>query len=238
MKAEVPQLNIDFERVVVVNTEELPWLPMTGEGVTQRLLEKIGTDICRTTTIIRCLAGSPIPAHALDQGEEIIVLEGEYTDELGVYPAGSYIKNPTGTQHTSTTGSGCVLFVKQGHLQQEDTERVVVDVANSDWRQGLVLCPYLSSRVNIMRSFVGNPAQCSLLTGIGVVKKFMCSRVYLKMNLGVIQKEPGFATLILASMRPSAGKGAQYLSKWVICRRKKNSVLPASMIEVASSKDE
>lgn len=138
MKAEVPQLNIDFERVVVVNTEELPWLPMTGEGVTQRLLEKIGTDICRTTTIIRCLAGSPIPAHALDQGEEIIVLEGEYTDELGDYPAGAYIKNPTGTQHTSTTGSGCVLFVKQGHLQQEDTERVVVDVANSDWRQGMV----------------------------------------------------------------------------------------------------
>lgn len=138
MKAEVPQLNIDFERVVVVNTEELPWLPMTGEGVTQRLLEKIGTDICRTTTIIRCLAGSPIPAHALDQGEEIIVLEGEYTDELGVYPAGSYIKNSKGAQRTSITKIGCVLFVKQGHLQQDDTERVVVDVANSDWRQGLV----------------------------------------------------------------------------------------------------
>jgi anti-sigma factor ChrR (cupin superfamily) len=132
------QLNIDFERVVVTNTVELPWQLLYEEGVAQRLLEKVGTKLPRTTSIIRYLAGASIPSHAYGQGEEMIVLEGEYSDEFGVYPAGTYIKNPTGTQRTSITKIGCVLFVKQGHLQQDDTERVVIDVQNSPWRQGMV----------------------------------------------------------------------------------------------------
>lgn len=132
------QLNIDFERVVVTNTLELPWQPCTEEGVTQQFLEIVGTDLTRTTSIIRYMAGSSIPSHAYGLGLEMIVLEGEYSDELGVYTTGTYIKNPTGTQHTSISKCGCVLFVKQGHLQQDDTERVVVDVKNSPWRQGMV----------------------------------------------------------------------------------------------------
>lgn len=132
------QLNIDFELVVVSSPDELPWQPLSEGGVSQRLLEKSGMDINRTTSVIRCLTGSTLPSDVIDHGVEIIVLEGEYSDEFGIYSTGAYIKNPAGIPHTPVTGNGCVLFVKQGHLQQDDTERVVIDVQNSSWHQGMV----------------------------------------------------------------------------------------------------
>ncbi len=132
------QLNTDFERVVVLNTLELPWQPLAAEGVVQRMLESAGKDTLRSTAIVRFAANSPMPTLACETGVEIIVLEGEYSDEGGVYPAGTYIKNPPLAKHLAFTQRGCVLFVKQGHLQADDVEHVVVDVPHRPWRQGLV----------------------------------------------------------------------------------------------------
>jgi anti-sigma factor ChrR (cupin superfamily) len=103
-----------------------------------RLLELNGAESSRTTSVVRYKPGTHFPSQVHALGEEIIVLEGSFSDESGVYPAGTYIKNPSGSSHAPCSETGCLLFIKRGHLQQDDPERVVVDMQDSEWRQGMV----------------------------------------------------------------------------------------------------
>lgn len=66
----------------------------------------------RVTSIVRYDANSHFAAHDHPAGEEILVLEGTFSDEHGDYPAGSYILNPEGFRHTPSSEQGCLLFVK------------------------------------------------------------------------------------------------------------------------------
>lgn len=91
------QLNNDFARAVVLNTADIPWQPAPFSGVLYRMLEQDGAQGTRATSVVRYQAGTHLPAHSHDLGEEIIVLHGEFADESGVYAAGSYIKNPPGS---------------------------------------------------------------------------------------------------------------------------------------------
>ena len=50
-------------------------------------------------------------------GEEILVLEGVFYDEFGIYPKGSWLRTPHLSQHTPfTKEEGALIFVKTGHL--------------------------------------------------------------------------------------------------------------------------
>ena len=44
------------------------------------------------------------------------VLSGEFGDNLGTYPAGTWIRNPVGSEHAPFSREGAVLYVKSGHL--------------------------------------------------------------------------------------------------------------------------
>ena len=52
-------------------------------------------------------------------GEEILVLEGVFSDETGHYPAGSWIRSPHMSLHKPFSQEGCIIFVKTGHLLDE-----------------------------------------------------------------------------------------------------------------------
>ncbi len=132
------QFNNDFVRVEVLNTADMPWQSTANDGVLLRLLEKDGSDVKRSSMIVRYEPGTKLPAHIYELGEEIIVLQGEFADEHGVYPAGCYIKNPPAFSHAPYSKTGCMLFIKQNHMQPEDVERIVVDVQNSSWHPGMV----------------------------------------------------------------------------------------------------
>ena len=54
--------------------------------------------------------------HSHPGGEEVLVLEGELRDEFGIYPAGTWLRQPDGSRHAPYSETGCVLFVKRGHL--------------------------------------------------------------------------------------------------------------------------
>lgn len=130
------QLNNDYSRVVVIGTRDLPWQDSDLHGAALRMLEQDGVEGNRTTKIVRYEAGAQLLAHKT--GNEIIVLEGSFSNSSRDYPVGSYIKNLPTTNYNAQIDTGCILFVKQGHLQQDDIEQVVVDVNNSKWRQGMV----------------------------------------------------------------------------------------------------
>ena len=89
-----------------------------------------------TTSVVRYEAGAAFPEHIHPGGEEIFVLEGEFADEFGLYPAGTYIRNPPGSRHCPYSTIGCKLFVKLNQFKQGDSKTVVVSTTDKEWLPG------------------------------------------------------------------------------------------------------
>ena len=132
------QINADETERCVVNSDQLAWIASPQSQVQRRLLARDGGEVARATSIVRYAPGARFTAHLHALGEEILVLEGTLSDELGDYGPGSYLKNPPGSSHAPFSVDGCTLFVKLRHLQPQDSERVVVDTRRARWRQGMV----------------------------------------------------------------------------------------------------
>ena len=134
----LPTLNADLSQRCVVDANTLDWVASPAAGVSRRMLERDGGEVARATSIVRYAPGSAFAPHTHDGGEEILVLEGKLHDEHGVYGPGTYIKSPIGSSHAPSSPEGCTLFVKLRHLDERDSERVVIDTRSSDWHQGMV----------------------------------------------------------------------------------------------------
>jgi anti-sigma factor ChrR (cupin superfamily) len=131
-------LNTDISQRVVLNADALPLIPSPSPQVHRCLLARSGAEDAVATSVVRYEPQAVFQKHAHPQGEEILVLEGEFSDEHGVYPAGTYIKNPHGSSHAPHSASGCTLFVKLRHLAEQDQRRVVVKPSDRCWQPGLV----------------------------------------------------------------------------------------------------
>lgn len=106
------EINADFTKPVVIDTDQLEWRPSPMKGVERRMLDRIGGEVARATSIVRYAPGSRFSAHTHDGGEEFIVLDGVFQDEHGDYPAGTYVRNPPTTSHVPGSAEGCTIFVK------------------------------------------------------------------------------------------------------------------------------
>lgn len=132
------QIHADYAQRVVLHQDDLSWVPSPVPGIARRMLDRIGGEVARATSIVRYLPGSKFTSHTHELGEEILVLEGQFSDEHGDYPAGTYIKNPPGTSHAPFTVSGCMLLVKLRHLHPEDRQACVINTRTAEWYPGLV----------------------------------------------------------------------------------------------------
>jgi len=133
------QVNADFEqRVVLPPPGPEAWVPSPMAGVHRRLLDRVGGEVARATSIVRYAAGSRFEHHEHGGGEEFLVLEGVFSDEQGDYPAGTYVRNPPGTGHAPFSREGCTLFVKLWQFARGDTRPVRIDTRSAAWHPGLV----------------------------------------------------------------------------------------------------
>lgn len=65
----------------------------------------------------RLAPGVRIPHHDHGAGgEELFVIEGEIADENGHYRAGTWLRLAPGSTHAPYSDSGCLLYVKTGHM--------------------------------------------------------------------------------------------------------------------------
>jgi anti-sigma factor ChrR (cupin superfamily) len=131
-------VNADFSQRVIIATDTLPWTASPQPGVERRLLDRIGGEVARATSLVRYAPASAFPAHDHALGEEFLVLDGVFSDEHGDYPAGTYVRNPPHSRHTPRTGPGCTILVKLRQMRGGETHRVVVDTAQAAWQQGAV----------------------------------------------------------------------------------------------------
>ena len=122
-------INADFKKRVPVHAGSLPWRASPVPGVERRMLDRIGDEAARATTIVRFAPGSAFSAHTHGGGEEFLVLEGVFQDEEGDHPAGFYIRNPPGSAHRPCSEPGCVIFVKLWQFDAADRQHVRVDTS-------------------------------------------------------------------------------------------------------------
>ena len=130
------RVNADFSQRVVIVADELPWIASPQAGVERRLLDRIGGEVARATSLVRYAPASIFPAHDHARGEEIFVLEGVFSDEHGDYPTGTYVRNPPGSRHSPRTGPGCLLLVKLRQMPTTEHKRLVIDTTKSEWKRG------------------------------------------------------------------------------------------------------
>jgi anti-sigma factor ChrR (cupin superfamily) len=122
-------VNADFSERVLVHSAQAPWITSPMAGVDRRMLDRIGDEVARATSIVRYAPGSHFSEHTHTGGEEFIVLEGVFQDEHGDYPAGTYVRNPPTTSHTPRSDDGCTIFVKLWQFDLDDRTQFRKDMA-------------------------------------------------------------------------------------------------------------
>ncbi|MDX1723200.1 MAG: cupin domain-containing protein [Pseudomonas sp.] len=127
------QLNADFNRRAAVHAASLAWVPSPMPGVERRLLDRVGAEVARATTIVRYAPDSYFSPHTHDGGEEFLVIDGVFQDERGDYPAGSYVRNPPTSRHTPRSTKGCSIFVKLWQFAPDDRTQVRVDTSRQSF---------------------------------------------------------------------------------------------------------
>lgn len=133
------RLNADFSERVVVRPKDYAWVNSPASGVDRMMLDRIGDEVARATTIVRFAPNSSFDAHTHGGGEEFLVLEGVFSDEHADYRAGTYVRNPIGTSHTPHIGpEGATILVKLHQFDQDDTAPVVIDSTAEEFRPGMV----------------------------------------------------------------------------------------------------
>jgi len=129
-------LNMDLDLRVAINTNQKDWDPSPMPGVWRKPLAREEVERGHTTSIVRFDPGLYFSRHEHPLGEEILMLEGTFSDEHGDYGSGTYFRNPPGTGHTPFSKHGCVLLVKLDQFAPEDTTPVRIDTQNTPWLPG------------------------------------------------------------------------------------------------------
>lgn len=159
------RINADFSERVVIRPEDYLWVESPMPGVERMMLDRIGEEIARATSLVRYAPNSTFSPHVHSGGEEFLVLEGEFGDEHHNYPAGTYVRNPIGTSHSPRVGSeGCIILVKLHQFDEEDSKSVNINTHaaawSSDYAPGLdllLLHEFQGERVAIVRWAPNSP---------------------------------------------------------------------------------
>ena len=157
------RLNADFSKRAMVIPREEAWVRSPETGVDRLMLDRIGDEVARATSIVRYAAGSSFSRHTHAMGEEFLVLDGVFSDESGNYSRGCYVRNPPGTGHAPFSEHGCRILVKLRQFEPDDQTPVVIDTLSSenwdqtgeDGVQRLHLYEFENERVSMMRLAAG-----------------------------------------------------------------------------------
>src|SRR6266853_6723812 len=124
----------DFSVRVVVDTKTLPWTASPSGTVWRKRLHLVGpSESGQVTSVVRFQENSHFASHDHPEGEEILVLEGVFSDEHGDWPAGTFLLNPEGFRHAPFSEPGCVLLVKLRQFPGRERRHVVVVTHKLAW---------------------------------------------------------------------------------------------------------
>ena len=102
----------DDHQHLAINTHEASFVRGHG-GLRVLPLHAHGTI---STALVFWPKGEQFVPHTHVGGEEIFVLRGEFIDEHGRYPAGSWMRSPHLSVHNPWVEEDTLIYVKTGHL--------------------------------------------------------------------------------------------------------------------------
>lgn len=127
-------INGDLSSRAVADTGSMEWTPSPSGSVWRKRVHLVGPpESGQVTSVVRYEPKSTFPEHDHPEGEEILVLEGTFSDEHGDWPAGTYLLNPEGFRHAPFSEEGCLLFVKLRQFPGRDRRHVVIDTKAAAW---------------------------------------------------------------------------------------------------------
>ena len=129
-------INMDFSKMVAIDTNQQPWEPSPKPGVWRKPLAREEAEQGHATSLVKFEPGASFHSHDHPGGEEILVLDGLFSDETGDYPAGTYCRNPKGFQHAPFSREGCLLLVKLHQFQADDKQQFSIDTHKAAWTAG------------------------------------------------------------------------------------------------------
>ena len=155
-------LNMDFSQKVQVHTAAEPWVPSPRAGVWRKPLAREEQEHGHATSIVRYDPGASFHSHNHPGGEEILVLEGTFSDETGDFGRGSYFRNPAGFVHAPFSKEGCVILVKLHQFAEDDEARLCIPTETQEYQalsEGIEILPlhqHKSERASLLRMASGS----------------------------------------------------------------------------------
>jgi len=140
----------DLTKAAELAPERWQWVDSPQAGVRRVMLDRVGDEVAVATSFVRYAENSTFPTHQHALGEEFLVLEGEFGDEHGRYPAGTYVRNPAGTSHAPFSEPGCLIWVKlrQFDLDDQDQFSLLMDTpVPTSGHEEVVLHSYRAEQV-------------------------------------------------------------------------------------------
>lgn len=142
-------INADFSRRAIVTADEHQWIASPQKGVERVMLDRVGEEKARATSLVRYAPNSHFPRHQHPGGEEILVLSGTFSDEGGNYPSGWYLRNPPGSDHQPYSDEGATIFVKLRQMLPDENKTVRVNTNDPSCWQHLAdreACPLFAGK--------------------------------------------------------------------------------------------
>ena len=133
----MPNLDLDFSKRVVINTNKIRWINSPMQGVRRKPLARSTNKVSHITSVVQYLPNAYFSGHFHPLGEEIFVLEGVFSDEQGNYEKGTYLRNPPGSFHQPFSQQGCIILVKLNQFDPNDTALVSINSNTTSWQQGI-----------------------------------------------------------------------------------------------------
>ena len=156
------RLNADFNARASAHAGPSDWVASPMPGVERRMLDRIGEEVARATSIVRYAPGSAFSPHTHGGGEEFFVLDGTFQDGEGDYPAGFYVRNPPTSRHQPGAPGGCTILVKLHQFDPADRRSVRVDTRDlapkpAEGRAGVFVVPLFADAREKVRLEVWEP---------------------------------------------------------------------------------
>ena len=133
------KVHSNFKLFAATNFDANKYIPSPAYGVNRFMLDRVGEEKARATTIVEYQPNSKFPMHTHIGGEEFIVLKGTFKDQFGEYPAGTYVRNPIGSEHAPwVDDDGCTIMVKLLQMAEtgEGTTPLHINLAKAEKELG------------------------------------------------------------------------------------------------------
>ena len=164
-------INAEFSCRAALAPEHYQWVQSPQNGVERVMLDRVGAEKARATSIVRYAPESNFPHHLHPGGEEILVLSGTFSADNSDYPAGWYLRNPPTSGHQPYSHEGAVISVKLRQMTVDETRHVAIDTNDTDnWQEqgGREVCQLYSDakeQVSLQRIDAGEALFADVIVG-------------------------------------------------------------------------